>query len=72
VASTFLDDTGAATVAAAVVPPGILGSLWSFRAGAWLGYSPDYPEVSDSVEIDFSQTLFICVSAPAEFLRPAA
>ena len=71
-ASTFLDDTGAATVAAAVVPPGILGSLWSFQEGTWVGYSPRYPEASDLVEIDFTQTLFICVTAPGRFLRPAA
>jgi len=72
VTSTFADDTGVETIAAAVTPPGTLQSLWSFRAGAWLGYSPRYPKVSDLVEIDFTQTLFICVSAPGDFLRPAA
>jgi hypothetical protein len=70
--STFADDTGVETIAAAVTPSGTLQSLWSFRAGAWLGYSPHYPEVSDLVEIDFAQALFICVSAPGDFLRPAA
>jgi hypothetical protein len=72
VTSAFAHDTGVETIAAVVAPSGILRSLWSFRTGAWLGYSPRYPEVSDLVQIDFSQTFFICVSAPGEFLQPAA
>jgi hypothetical protein len=72
VTSTYADDTGVETIAAAVAPSGILRSLWSFRAGAWLGYSPRYPEVSNLVETDFTQALFICVSTPSDFLRPAA
>ena len=39
VTSTFADDAGVETVAAAVVPSGILRSLWSFQEGVWLGYS---------------------------------
>jgi len=72
VTSTFADDTGVETIATAVTPSGTLQSLWSFRAGAWLGYSSRHPEVSDLVEIDFTEALFICVSAPSDFLRPAA
>jgi hypothetical protein len=69
--STFADGAGVETIATAVAPSGILESLWSFREGDWLGYSPRYPEVSDLVEIDFAQTFFICASAPGQFLRPA-
>jgi hypothetical protein len=70
--STFVDGAAVETMATAVAPSGILGSLWSWREGDWLGFSPLYPEVSDLVEIDFAQTFFICASAPGTFLRPAA
>jgi hypothetical protein len=68
----FADGAGVEAIATAVAPWGILESLWGFREGAWLGYSPRYPEVSDLAEIDFGQALFICTSAPGQFLRPAA
>ena len=71
VTSTYADGAGVETIAAAVAPSGILRSLWGFQEGGWLGYSPRYPEISDLVETAFAQTLFICASAPGEFLRPA-
>lgn len=70
VASTYPDDTAAQTIADNVGPAGSLTSLWEFEQGAWLGYSPQFPEVSDLREKDFLDVVFVCVSSPGVFVRP--
>jgi hypothetical protein len=42
-----------------------------FNMGTWLGFSPQYPEVSDLTEADLLDVLFVCVQDPGEFVRPA-
>lgn len=69
-ASTYPDSTPIGTIADAVTPSGILTSLWEFEAGFWLGYSPFFPEVSDLMEKDFLDVVFICVDASGTFERP--
>ena len=69
VTTTFRDDT-AIQVVASSVEQGILSSLWAFQAGNWLGYSPQFPEVSDLAETDFLNVVFICVGGPGSFVRP--
>lgn len=70
VASTYPDSTPIQTIADAVGPSGILTALWEFEQGTWLGYSPQFPEVSDLTEKDFLAVVFICVNAPGDFSRP--
>jgi hypothetical protein len=69
VASTYPDNTPIQTIADAVAPSGILTALWEFEQGIWLGYSPQFPEVSDLTEKDFLAVVFICVNAPGDFVR---
>ena len=71
VTSTYPDETAIQTLADAVSPPGSLRSLWMFNMGTWLGFSPQYPEVSDLTEADLLDVLFVCVQDPGEFVRPA-
>jgi len=70
VTSTYPDDTAIQTLADAVSPPGSLRSLWIFNMGTWLGFSPQYPQVSDLMKADMLDVLFVCVFDPGEFLRP--
>jgi len=70
VASTYPDATAAQTIADNVGPAGILDSLWEFEMGTWLGYSPQFPEVSDLREKDFLDVVFVCVSSSGAFVRP--
>jgi len=70
VASTYLDHTPIGTIASRVGRAGILTSIWKFNLGAWLGYSPQFPQVSDLTEIDFLDAVFICVNSPGDFVRP--
>jgi len=70
VASTYPDATAVQTIADNVGPAGIVDSLWEFEMGTWLGYSPQFPEVSDLREKDFLDVVFVCVSGPGVFVRP--
>jgi hypothetical protein len=67
---TGSDDTPIATIDSAVSPPGILVALWEFELGAWRGYSPQFPEVSDLQEMDRLDVVFVCVSTGGTFSRP--
>jgi hypothetical protein len=71
VASTYPDHTPIQTIASNVGPAGSLSSLWEFELGTWLGYSPQYPEVSDLQEKDFLDVVFVCVATPGALVRPA-
>jgi len=70
VASTQADNTPIQTIAGGVGPAGNLTSLWEFEAGAWRGYSPQFPDVSDLQETDFLDVVFICTAGPGAFVRP--
>jgi hypothetical protein len=70
VASTYPDGTPTAAIAGGVSPFGILASLWKYEGGAWLGYSPDFPQVSNLAEVSFLDAVFICVSDVGVFVRP--
>ena len=70
VASTYPDGTPTQTIASNVGRTGILTSVWKFDLGTWLGYSPQFPEVSDLTETEFLDALFICVNSPGAFVRP--
>ncbi len=70
VATTYPDNTPAQTIASNVGPAGSLTSLWEFDQGTWLGYSPEFPEVSDLQKKDFLDVVFICVATPGAFVRP--
>jgi hypothetical protein len=72
VAITFQDDTPIQTIAGCVAPPEILIAIWEFEAptGVWLGYSPQFPEVSDLTEKDRLDVAFLCVDASGTFTRP--
>jgi len=72
VAITFQDNTPIQTIASCVSPPEILIAIWEFEApmGIWLGYSPQFPEVSDLTEKDRLDVAFLCVDAPGTFTRP--
>ncbi len=66
---TGSDDTPIADIASAVSPPDILVALWSLEGGVWLGYSPQFPEVSDLQEMDRLDVVFVCVSTGGTFSR---
>jgi hypothetical protein len=70
VTSTYPDNTPIQTIASSVGPTGTLTSLWEFELGAWLGYSPEFPEVSDLQEKSLLDVVFICMAGPGAFGRP--
>jgi hypothetical protein len=70
VTNTYPDNTPVQTIASSVGPTGTLTSLWQFELGAWLGYSPEFPEVSNLQEMGFLDVVFICVAGPGAFGRP--
>jgi hypothetical protein len=67
---TGVDGTPAGTIAAAVSPAGGLVALWAFEAGIWLGYSPQFPTVSDLNTMDRLDVVFVCTNAAGTFTRP--
>ena len=67
---TGTDATPIATVASAVAPSGILVALWEFEGGVWMGYSPQFPDVSDLTQKNRLDVVFVCVSAAGTFSRP--
>jgi parallel beta-helix repeat protein len=67
---TGSDNTPIATVAGAVSPAGILVALWESAGGVWLGYSPQFPDVSDLQKLNRLDVVFVCVSATGTFSRP--
>ena len=70
VATTYPDGTPIQTIADAVGPAGNLAALWEFNLGAWRGFSPEHPDISDLTEADFLDALFACVRGPGAFARP--
>ena len=69
-ATTYPDSTPIGTIAASVVPPGELESLWGFEGDTWRGWSPAFPQASDLTEVDRLDVVFICVGGSATFTRP--
>jgi CSLREA domain-containing protein len=67
---TGTDATPIGTVAGAVAPADILVALWEFEGGVWLGYSPQFPDVSDLAQKNRLDVVFVCVSAAGTFSRP--
>jgi len=67
---TGTDATPIATIAGAVAPADILVALWSFEGGVWLGYSPQFPDVSDLTQMGRLDVVFVCGSAAGTFSRP--
>ena len=69
-ATTYPDGTTVQTLAAAIAPPETLAAMWKFEAGAWLGYSPEFPQASDLATTAFLDVGFLCTNAPGTFVRP--
>ena len=67
---TGTDATPIATIAGAVAPADILVALWELEGGVWLGYSPQFPDVSDLTQKNRLDVVFVCVSAAGMFSRP--
>jgi CSLREA domain-containing protein len=70
VAWTGANGTPIANIAGAVSPTEILVALWQFEGGVWMGYSPQFPEVSDLTQMDRLDVVFVCVSTNGTFSRP--
>jgi hypothetical protein len=70
VTNTYPDNTPVQTIASSVGPTGALTSLWQFKLGTWLGFSPEFPEVSNLQEMGLLDVVFICVAGPGAFGRP--
>lgn len=70
VTSTYPDETPIEIIADSVRPTGILGALWEFERDVWWGYSRRFAGASDLSEAGFLDVVFVCVSAPGEFVRP--
>ena len=70
VASTYPNGTPVTTIAGAVTPSSALISVWAFQGGNWLGYSPQFPQASQTFNVDRLGVAFICVSSAANFSRP--
>ncbi len=69
-ATTYPDGTTVQTLTAATAPAGILDAIWRFDAGVWRAYSPEFPQASDLAVTAFLDVVFLCVDAPATFVRP--
>jgi CSLREA domain-containing protein len=70
VAWTGANATPISTIANATSPAGILVAIWQFEGGVWLGYSPQFPDVSDLTAMDRLDVAFVCVSTAGTFSRP--
>jgi len=68
--TTYPDGTTVQTLTAATAPAGILDAIWRFDAGVWRAYSPEFPQASDLAVTAFLDVVFLCVDAPATFVRP--
>lgn len=69
-ASTYPDGTPIEIIADSIRPAVVLEALWGQERGVWLGYSPQFAGVSDLAETGFLDVVFVCVSAPGDFVRP--
>jgi hypothetical protein len=70
ITTTYPDGTTVQTLTAATAPAGILDAIWKFDAGVWRAYSPEFPQASDLAVTAFLDVVFLCVDAPATFVRP--
>lgn len=70
VTSTYADATAIGDIAQAVTPPEALQSIWQYEAGVWTGYSAQFPQASDLVDVGRLDVIFICVTADGSFERP--
>lgn len=70
---TWPNGTAATEVAAAVAPAAALVAIWRFDAVArrFLGFSPQFPQVSDLRTLNRLDAVFLCVRADATLTRPA-
>jgi hypothetical protein len=68
--TTYPDGTTVQTLTAATAPAGTLDAIWKFDAGVWRAYSPEFPQASDLAVTAFLDVVFLCVDAPATFVRP--
>ena len=70
---TWPDGTAVAEVAAAVSPTDALVAIWRFDAAArrFLGFAPQFPEVSDLRVVNRLAAVFVCVDQEATLTRPA-
>ena len=68
--TTYPDGTTVQTLTGATAPAGTLDAIWKFDAGAWRAYSPEFPQASDLAVTAFLDVVFLCVDAPATFVRP--
>ena len=61
---TFPDGTASQTVVAAVTPTDVVEAMWRHDAALnrWDGYSPEYPEASDLVSVNFLDAVWICTA----------
>jgi hypothetical protein len=69
-ASTYPNGTSVTTIADAVSPASALISIWAFQGGTWLGYSKQFPQVSQTFNVPRLGVVFICVSSASSFSRP--
>jgi CSLREA domain-containing protein len=70
VTSTYPDGTSVTTLAAAVSPSTALVSIWALQSGVWVGYSPQFPEVSQQFTVERLGVVFICVQSASTWSRP--
>jgi len=70
ITTTYPDGTTVQTLTAATAPAGTLDAIWRFDAGVWRAYSPEFPQASDLAVTAFLDVVFLCVDAPATFVRP--
>jgi hypothetical protein len=76
VAVTYADNTNIGRINEAVSPGDIVVGIWKKmwdgqeQSWEWLGYNPEFPEISDLVETDFLDAISICVIAAGSFARP--
>jgi hypothetical protein len=64
---TFPDGTASQAVVQAVTPPGSVESMWRHNAvqNRFEGFSPQYPQVSDLLTVNFLDAVWFCMTTGA-------
>jgi hypothetical protein len=69
---TFASGTDAATIAAAISPPGALNTIWRLdnASRTFQAFMPQAPQASDLTSLNLLDAVFICVDAVANITMP--
>ena len=72
VSLTWPTGTDTSVVAEAISPSSALQAIWRFNnvEQTFVGFSPQFPQVSDLKTVNLIDAVFVCMSAPGTMMRP--